>query len=153
MPTWPPARPVRDRRVLLQAGCSTGAGSRLHHRSDARGSFIAARGEGAQLKASNDTTPLKASFTAEVADAVVCTGFPYGDRDKLPRMIAAFGKFTEMARGLRRMLQILGSVALSTKRRLTRRIGEQAARALDVDPLFFRNAKGAWQSISNEGNT
>ena len=41
-------------------------------------------------------------------EAVVCTGFPYGDRDKLPRMIAVFGKFTELARGSRR----LGSAAI-----------------------------------------
>src|SRR5438093_150066 len=44
----------------------------------------------------------------DLVEAVVCTGFPYGDRDKLPRMIAAFGKFTELARGSRR----LGSAAI-----------------------------------------
>ena len=40
--------------------------------------------------------------------AVVCTGFPYGGRDRLPQMVAAFGRFTELARGTRR----LGSAAL-----------------------------------------
>jgi myo-inositol-1(or 4)-monophosphatase len=39
---------------------------------------------------------------------VVCTGFPYGHRDRLPEMVAAFGRFTELARGTRR----LGSAAL-----------------------------------------
>ena len=70
--------------------------------------FVAARGQGAELRTVNRTTPLRVAPTAELADAVVCTGFPYGDRDKLPRMIAAFGKFTELARGSRR----LGSAAI-----------------------------------------
>jgi myo-inositol-1(or 4)-monophosphatase len=48
------------------------------------------------------------SAAAELVEAVVCTGFPYGDRDKLPWMIAAFGKFTELTRGTRR----LGSAAI-----------------------------------------
>ena len=45
---------------------------------------------------------------SELVEAVVCTGFPYGDRDRLPQMIAAFGRFTELARGTRR----LGSAAI-----------------------------------------
>jgi myo-inositol-1(or 4)-monophosphatase len=52
--------------------------------------------------------PLRVSRTADLSRAVVCTGFPYGDRDVLPRMIAAFGRFTELARGSRR----LGSAAI-----------------------------------------
>ena len=44
----------------------------------------------------------------KLEEAVVCTGFPYGGRERLPRMLAAFGHFTELARGSRR----LGSAAL-----------------------------------------
>jgi myo-inositol-1(or 4)-monophosphatase len=70
--------------------------------------FLAARGHGAQLRTANGTRPLRVSGPTELVDALLCTGFPYGDRDKLPRMIAAFGKFTELARGTRR----LGSAAI-----------------------------------------
>ncbi|HEY6912790.1 MAG TPA: inositol monophosphatase family protein [Myxococcales bacterium] len=71
-------------------------------------SFFAARGKGAVLRRGFVERGLRVSLTREVVDALVCTGFPYGDRDKLPQMLAAFGKFTELARGTRR----LGSAAL-----------------------------------------
>jgi myo-inositol-1(or 4)-monophosphatase len=70
--------------------------------------FIAAKGQGAQLRTTEGTRTLRVSATAELVEAVVCTGFPYGDRDKLPQMIAAFARFTEKCRGSRR----LGSAAL-----------------------------------------
>jgi myo-inositol-1(or 4)-monophosphatase len=70
--------------------------------------FLAARGQGAQLRATKGTRSLHVSGAAELIEALLCTGFPYGDRDKLPKMIAAFGKFTELARGTRR----LGSAAI-----------------------------------------
>ena len=70
--------------------------------------FTAVRGKGAELRTPRGARALHVSAAAELVEAVVCTGFPYGDRDKLPRMIAAFGKFTEMARGSRR----LGSAAI-----------------------------------------
>ncbi len=70
--------------------------------------FTALRGRGAELRTARGSQPLRVSAAAELVEAVVCTGFPYGDRDKLPQMIAAFGKFTERARGSRR----LGSAAI-----------------------------------------
>ena len=70
--------------------------------------FLAASGAGAQLRTAGGSRPLRVSAAAELVEAVVCTGFPYGDRDKLPWMIAAFGKFTELTRGTRR----LGSAAI-----------------------------------------
>jgi myo-inositol-1(or 4)-monophosphatase len=70
--------------------------------------FTAVRGGGAELRTPRGARPLRVSAAAELVEAVVCTGFPYGDRDKLPQMIAAFGKFTELARGSRR----LGSAAI-----------------------------------------
>ena len=70
--------------------------------------FAGARGQGAELRTAKRTQPLRVSAAADLVEAVVCTGFPYGDRDKLPQMIAAFGKFTELARGSRR----LGSAAI-----------------------------------------
>ncbi|HXL39318.1 MAG TPA: inositol monophosphatase family protein [Myxococcales bacterium] len=70
--------------------------------------FLAARGEGAQLRTQSGSQTLRVSNAADLLDAVVCTGFPYGNRDQLPRMIAAFGKFTELTRGTRR----LGSAAI-----------------------------------------
>jgi myo-inositol-1(or 4)-monophosphatase len=70
--------------------------------------FTALRGRGAELRTARGSQPLRVSAAAALVEAVVCTGFPYGDRDKLPQMIAAFGKFTELARGSRR----LGSAAI-----------------------------------------
>ncbi len=70
--------------------------------------FFAARGEGAFLNGER----LRVADVRELEQAVVCTGFPYRDREKLPRMIAAFGRFTELARGTRR----LGSAALPSRR-------------------------------------
>ena len=70
--------------------------------------FVAARGQGAELRTENATRPLRVSGATELIEALLCTGFPYGDRDKLPKMIAAFGKFTELSRGTRR----LGSAAI-----------------------------------------
>src|SRR5436853_417222 len=70
--------------------------------------FVAGGGLGAEVRTETGSRPLRVSAAAELVEAVLCTGFPYGDRDKLPRMIAAFGKFTELARGSRR----LGSAAI-----------------------------------------
>ncbi|MCA1826017.1 MAG: inositol monophosphatase [Myxococcales bacterium] len=66
--------------------------------------FRAARGEGAWL----GSRKLQVSPARELESAVVCTGFPYGNRERLPHMAAVFARFTEIARGTRR----LGSAAL-----------------------------------------
>ena len=66
--------------------------------------FRAARGEGAWL----GDRRLYVSQARALDQALLCTGFPYGDREKLPQMVAAFGRFTELSRGTRR----LGSAAL-----------------------------------------
>ena len=66
--------------------------------------FHAARGEGAWL----GSNKLQVSHSRELESAVVCTGFPYGDGNRLPHMLAAFARFTELAQGTRR----LGSAAL-----------------------------------------
>ena len=66
--------------------------------------FRAHRGGGAFVGARK----LTVSSTAKLEEAVACTGFPYGHRERLPKMISAFGRFTELARGTRR----LGSAAM-----------------------------------------
>ena len=70
--------------------------------------FEAARGQGAHLRTASGSRRLHVSGAAELVEALVCTGFPYLGRDKLPDMIAWFAKFTEQCRGSRR----LGSAAL-----------------------------------------
>ncbi len=70
--------------------------------------FEAARGRGARLRTAGGSRALRVSAAAELVEAVVCTGFPYLGRDKLPQMIGWFAKFTEQCRGSRR----LGSAAL-----------------------------------------
>jgi myo-inositol-1(or 4)-monophosphatase len=66
--------------------------------------FRAHRGGGAFLGARR----LSVSNAAALDQALVCTGFPYGHGERLPEMLSAFGRFTELARGSRR----LGSAAL-----------------------------------------
>ena len=66
--------------------------------------YYAARGEGAWL----GERRLHCSATAELEKALMCTGFPYANRERLPQMLAAFARVTELARGSRR----LGSAAL-----------------------------------------
>lgn len=66
--------------------------------------FVAERGRGATLNGS----PLRVTDVTSLERALVCTGFPYVDRDQLPAMIATFGRLTQAARGSRR----LGSAAL-----------------------------------------
>jgi myo-inositol-1(or 4)-monophosphatase len=81
---------------VLEAGCTV---------DPTRGEvFLAGRGEGATL----DGAKLMVSSVGLLERALVCTGFPYGDREKLPEMIAAFGRLTASSRGTRR----LGSAAL-----------------------------------------
>lgn len=91
--------------------------------------FFGARGEGAWLTKSKFLTkekeltksklltksekltkskPLRVSAVAALESAVLCTGFPYSNRDRLPQMLAAFERFTQAAQGTRR----LGSAAL-----------------------------------------
>jgi len=83
-------------RGVLTAGCTV---------DPTRGEvFFAERGKGATLNGK----PLRVSDVTLLDHALVCTGFPYGDREKLPQMVAAFGRLTESARGSRR----LGSAAL-----------------------------------------
>jgi myo-inositol-1(or 4)-monophosphatase len=66
--------------------------------------FRAHRGGGAFAGARK----LSVSSTSKLEEAVACTGFPYGHRERLGDMVRAFGRFTEFARGTRR----LGSAAL-----------------------------------------
>jgi myo-inositol-1(or 4)-monophosphatase len=66
--------------------------------------FFAVRGQGAWL----GSRSLRVTSAAQLDRAVVCTGVPYGDREKLPWMLAAFSRFTELSRGTRR----LGSAAI-----------------------------------------
>jgi myo-inositol-1(or 4)-monophosphatase len=70
--------------------------------------YLAARGEGAVVRSPQGERRLRVSEARELEKALVCTGFPYGDREKLPSMLAAFSRFTELAQGSRR----LGSAAL-----------------------------------------
>jgi myo-inositol-1(or 4)-monophosphatase len=89
--------------------------------------FHAARGQGAWL----GDRPLRVSAATELVQALVCTGFPYGDREKLPEMLAAFSRFTELAQGTRR----LGSAALDLAYVAAGRLGgfwEQGLHAWDV---------------------
>jgi myo-inositol-1(or 4)-monophosphatase len=81
---------------ILVAGCTVdptrGETYRAHH------------GGGAFLNGA----PLRASRAQKLSDSIVCSGFPPDRGEKLGEMIAAFGRFTDLARGTRR----LGSAAL-----------------------------------------
>jgi myo-inositol-1(or 4)-monophosphatase len=66
--------------------------------------FFAARGGGAFVNGRR----IEASRTSELLQALLCTGFPYGQGPDLADMLASFGHFTALSRGVRR----LGSAAL-----------------------------------------
>ena len=61
-------------------------GRRMHRRSVARRSLSRRRADTARSSARRRERALSTSRRpTELEEAVVCTGFPYGDRDKLPR--------------------------------------------------------------------
>lgn len=66
--------------------------------------YTAERGVGAWLNGE----PLKVSATAEMIDAVVCTGFPYTILEDPSAPVALFGRFLGVSRAVRRF----GSAAL-----------------------------------------
>ena len=70
--------------------------------------FVAWRGGGAWLECGDERRRLAVTRVADLRSAVVCSGFPYDRGDALPAMLAAWGRFTDLSRGTRR----LGSAAL-----------------------------------------
>jgi myo-inositol-1(or 4)-monophosphatase len=66
--------------------------------------FSAARGEGATLNG----RPLKASDTAKLEGALLCTGFPYDVRERPEGPVGLLSRFIRQAQGIRRT----GSAAL-----------------------------------------
>ena len=66
--------------------------------------FTAERGAGARLNG----LPLRTSSTAELGDALLCTGFPYGIREERGKQVEVFAGFLHQAQAVRR----LGSAAL-----------------------------------------
>ena len=88
--------------VAAQAGGEIVAGATI---DPMRGeTFHAARGGGAWLGGRK----LQVSATTELLQSLLCTGFPYGQGPALEEMLASFGRFTALSRGVRR----LGSAAL-----------------------------------------
>ena len=74
--------------------------------------FHAVRGGGAFVRRSGGPDavdrPLRVASARELSQAVVCTGFPYDRRERLPWLLHTFARFTELSQGTRR----LGSAAL-----------------------------------------
>ena len=66
--------------------------------------FVAERGAGARLNG----LPLQVTATADLGDALLCTGFPYGIRENRGRQVEVFAGFLQQAQAVRR----LGSAAL-----------------------------------------
>ncbi len=66
--------------------------------------FTAERGEGARLNGRR----IHVTDTAELGDALLCTGFPYSVREKPGHLIYGFAEFMRQSRAVRR----LGSAAL-----------------------------------------
>ena len=66
--------------------------------------FTAERGEGARLNGRR----IHVTDTAELGDALLCTGFPYTVREKPGHLIFGFAEFMRQSRAVRR----LGSAAL-----------------------------------------
>jgi myo-inositol-1(or 4)-monophosphatase len=71
--------------------------------------FHARRGGGAFVRRGDEQDRrLRVSGATELSQALVCTGFPYDRRERLPYLLQSFARFTELAQGTRR----LGSAAL-----------------------------------------
>ncbi len=70
--------------------------------------FRAARGLGAWAERDGSERRLSVSRETELGRALVCTGFPYDRRERLPELLDGFARFTTRAQGTRR----LGSAAL-----------------------------------------
>lgn len=66
--------------------------------------FTAERGEGARLNGQR----IHVTKTADLGDALLCTGFPYSVREKPGHLIYGFAEFMRQSRAVRR----LGSAAL-----------------------------------------
>jgi len=66
--------------------------------------FTAERGEGARLNGQR----IHVTQTADLGDALLCTGFPYSVREKPGHLIYGFAEFMRQSRAVRR----LGSAAL-----------------------------------------
>jgi myo-inositol-1(or 4)-monophosphatase len=66
--------------------------------------FTAERGDGARLNG----RPLHVSATAEIVDAMLCTGFPYDVHLTVDEVVGLFGRFVGQSQAVRR----LGSAAL-----------------------------------------
>jgi myo-inositol-1(or 4)-monophosphatase len=78
---------------------------------------------------------LQVAQASELSHAVICTGFPYDHRERLGESLDAFGRFTEQARGSRR----LGSAAID--------LAYVAAGRLD---LFYEQGLHPWDVAAGQ---
>ena len=78
---------------------------------------------------------LSVAKAEQIGNAVICTGFPYDHRERLSETLDAFGRFTELARGSRR----LGSAALD--------LAYVAAGRLD---LFYEQGLHPWDVAAGQ---
>ncbi len=78
---------------------------------------------------------LSVAKAEQMSHAVICTGFPYDHRERLGETLDAFGRFTELARGSRR----LGSAALD--------LAYVAAGRLD---LFYEQGLHPWDVAAGQ---
>ena len=78
---------------------------------------------------------LSVAVAEQLGYAVICTGFPYEKRGRLAEILEAFGKFTELGRGTRR----LGSAAID--------LAYVAAGRLDV---FYEQGLSPWDVAAGQ---
>ena len=93
--------------------------------------YWAVRGAGTVLRRNGAERKLRVSQARDLGSALLCTGFPYDKREKLPQMLRAFARFTELSQGTRR----LGSAALDLAYVAAGRLDgfyEQGLKAWDV---------------------
>jgi myo-inositol-1(or 4)-monophosphatase len=134
--------PLFSCTVAAEAGGQVLAGCTVDPSRGER--FRAARGQGAWVQRAGAERRLHVSSETELQRALVCTGFPYDKRERLPELLAAWARFTARAQGTRR----LGSAALDLAYLAAGRLDgfwEQGLKAWDVaaGALFVEEAGGA----------
>jgi myo-inositol-1(or 4)-monophosphatase len=106
--------------------------------------FRAARGQGTWLWRDGAERRLAVTEVRDLGQALVCTGFPYDRRERLPTLLEQFARFTTRAQGSRR----LGSAAIDLAYVAAGRLDgfwEQGLHAWDVaaGQLLVEEAGGA----------
>ena len=122
--------PLRGERFRAHRGGGAWLG---HANLDRPGSHSSS--QGGRPSSEPPERRLSVALAEQLGHAVICTGFPYEKRARLAEILEAFGRFTELGRGTRR----LGSAAID--------LAYVAAGRLDV---FYEHGLKPWDVAAGQ---